>query len=331
MVRAGYDPKGTVRFFERILEEEKQYPNDIPPYLFSHPEVADRIEAIEIAAASLKPTQPMAAEPAGDGALAAALPVVQARLAKLKQAKRTHLPAAASPTDRTPSRADLGAAQALADAGELDAALLQLAAAEAASPDDPRIPYLKGELLFEAGRFAEAAASYRRTAQLDASRAKVFYQMGLAYKEIGDRPRAVYALEQAAVRAGETSTLRRRADWEVFKLTFTILLEVGFADGEKDGETPAGAARDSFAEGASRLAWWARLNPRFRHWSEHFSLRWTAPDGRVMQDEEIDELADDALRSRLDLEPGAAAGTWTAELHLRGESVDRRNVEVRPR
>jgi len=285
MVRAGYDPRGTVRFFERILEAEQRNPIDIPPYLFSHPEVEDRIEAIEIAAESLQPTL------AADAALEAALPVVQARLAKLKQANRTRLPATARSFDRAPSQVDLAAVQALAEAGDLEAALRQLAVAEAANPDDPRIPYLTGELLFEAGRFEEAAARYRRTTQLDASRAKVFYQMGLAYKEIGDRPRAVNALEQAAVRAGETSTLRQRADWEVFKLTFSILLEVGFGDGEEGGETPVGAARDGFAEGASQLAWWARVSPRFRHWTDDFSLRWTAPDGRVVQDDEVEKLA----------------------------------------
>jgi predicted Zn-dependent protease len=327
MVRAGYDPAGSARFFERILEEKKRNPDDIPPYLFSHPDVEDRIAAIEIAAESLQPTH------APDPSLEEALPVVQARLAMLADANRSRLPMVSPPIDRARADPELAEARALAEGGDDDAALVRLERAQAANPEDPRIPFLVGELLLAAGRYDEAAASYRRTLRLDTSRARVFFELGLAYKEMGERHRAVYAFEQATLRAGEASTLQKRANWEVFKLTFTIVPEAGFADGseDEDGDTPVGFARAEFREGVRRIAWWADLNPRFEHFIESFVLRWTAPDGRVMQEGGVEEYGDRVVGSILELEEGAAAGTWTAELLLRGEGVDRRTVVVRPR
>jgi predicted Zn-dependent protease len=327
MVRAGYDPEGTTRFFERILEEQKRYPNDIPPYLYSHPEVGDRIASIEIAAESLRPTQ----EPDPD--LEEALLVVQARLAKLVDMNRSSLPRFTPPVDRATTDPALEEAQALTETGDRDEALVRLGQAQARNPEDPRIPFHVGELLFDAGRYEEAAVAYRRTIRLDASRGKVFFKLGLAYKEMGERHRAVYALEQAALRAGETSTLRRRANWEVFKLTFTIVPEAGFADGSKDEhrDTPVGFAREEFREGDRRIAWWARVNPRFQSYVDEFVLRWTAPDGRVVQEEAVDEYSRLFVGSILALENGAAAGEWTAELLLGEELVDRRKVAVRAR
>jgi predicted Zn-dependent protease len=324
MVRAGYDPAGSTRFFERILEERKRYPDNIPPYLYSHPEVEDRIASIEIAAETLQPTK----HPDPD--FEKVLPVVQARLAMLVDTNRSSLPRYTPPVDRVMTDPALEEALALASVGDRDEALLRLGQAQARSPDDPRIPFHVGELLFEAGRYEEAAAAYRRTLRLDASRGRVFFKLGLAYKEMGERHRAVFALEQAARRAGDASTLRRRADWEVLKLTFTIIPEAGFADGSEDehGDTPVGLAREEFREGERRIAWWARVHPRFQSYVETFALRWTAPDGRVVQEEGVDEYSRSSIGSILELEEGATAGEWTAELLLGEEVLDRRKVAV---
>jgi predicted Zn-dependent protease len=327
MARAGYDPAGITRFFERILEEQKRTPNVIPPYLYSHPEVEDRIAAVEIAAESLRPTH----EP--DPAFEEVLPIVQARLALLVDKNRSSLPRHTPPLDRLDADPAIEEALALAEAGNRDEALVRLGQAQARNPDDPRIPFHVGELLFAAGRYEEAAAAYRRTLQLDASRGLVFFKLGLAYKEMGERHRAVYALEQAARLAGDTSTLRKRADWEVLKLTFTIIPEAGFADGSEDerGDTPAGFSREEFREGDRRIAWWARVHPRFQSYVDAFELRWTAPDGRVVQQEDVEEYSRSAIGSVLALEQGATAGEWTAELLLGDEVVDHRKVAVLPR
>jgi len=325
MVRAGYDPKGSVRFFERLLEIEKQRPEQIPPYLFSHPDVADRIEAIEIAAREMRPTQPPTPN------LEERLRVVQSRLARLEALNRTSLPAAARSADRPDAQPVLDAAQALAEDGDVDSAIELLSDAERRHPEEPRIPYRIAEWQLENGRFAEAAAAYRRTAALDDSRAKVFYQMGLAYAQTDDRPRAVYAFEQAAARAGETSQLREQADWEIFKLIFTILPEAGFADGGRRGDTPVGDSREVFVEGDSRLAWWGRVNPRFRGYVEAFVVRWTDPRGRVVKEDFVEAFGSTRFGSVLELDDGATPGTWTVDLLLGTDRVERQTVMVRPR
>jgi len=324
MVRAGYDPRGSVRFFERLLEIEKQRPEQIPPYLFSHPAVADRIGAIEIAAKELEPSKP----PAPD--LAARLPVVQARLARLAARSRTHLPIAAPSGDRPDAGPLVERASTMADAGDLAGAIAVLAEAEPRHPEEPRIPYHIAEWSFERGDFAAAAEAYRRTVALDDSRARVWFQMGLAYARTDDRPRAVYAFENAAARAGEASQLRRQADWEIFKMIFTILPESGFADGGRGRETPAGAARDAFAEGDERLAWWGRVSPRFGGYVEHFEVRWVAPDGRVAQQDPVDEHGAYGFSSELEFDDGATPGTWTVELLLGTDTVTRETVTVQP-
>ena len=94
------------------------------------------------------------------------------------------------------------------------------------------MPFRVGELLAAQGRQAEAIEAYRRTVKLDPTRALVFFRLGLAYREIGERHRAVYAFEQASLRAGPGNVLQRRADWEVEKLTFTIVPESGVSEGD---------------------------------------------------------------------------------------------------
>ena len=86
LTRAGYEPAGITRFFQRILEEQEHYPDDIPPYLFSHPDVEDRIESVRTQAESLHPTR------VPDPDLAASLPAVQERLRLLIETGRVSLP-----------------------------------------------------------------------------------------------------------------------------------------------------------------------------------------------------------------------------------------------
>jgi tetratricopeptide (TPR) repeat protein len=256
--------------------------------------------------------------------------LVQTRLARLIDSNRASLPIPAATGDRVDSKPALREAETLANTGDVEGALAVLREAERADSDDPRIPFQIGDLLSRAGRHEEAAESYRRTLSLDVSRARVFFQLGLAYRETGQRHRAVYAFEQASMRAGEASPLRERAEWEVFKLTFTVLSEVGFADGSEDetAGTPLGAPREAFPAGARRMAWWARLNPRFRSYSDEFLLRWTGPGGRVVQQREVERFEGSVIGSVLKLRDGAQPGEWSAELLLADELVDRSTVQV---
>jgi predicted Zn-dependent protease len=328
MTRAGYPPASITRFFERILAEQRAMPDSIPPYLFTHPNVEDRISAVRAQAEKLHPPASEAAPPGDD----AALRDTQTRLAQLIDARRASLPGQPPPD---PALIDpmLAEAERLAAAGQPDAALLQLASAQASQPDDPRVPFRVGELLAEQGRFAEAATAYRRTVQLDPTRALVFFKLGLAYRQIGERHRAVYAFEQASLRAGPGNALQRRADWEVEKLTFAIVPESGVAAGDPLGSDvrPVPQPNASFAAGTPSIGWWARLGARFVPYSEKIRVRWKAPDGRVVQDEKAERPRRPYVGSVLEFGAGGAnpPGTWTVEASIDDDVIDSQRFEVR--
>jgi predicted Zn-dependent protease len=323
MTRAGWQPDAITRFFERIVAEKQRYPNQIPPYLFSHPDVEDRIAAVRQQAKTLAPTR------VADPQLAAQLPEVQARLAWLLDTRRTSAPPPEPPED--PRKLDplLEQAERLAQEGQIDEALFALARAEGLEPRDPRAPYRIGELLAARGRHREATQAYRRALRLDPTRALVFYKLGLSYRHLGDRHVAVYAFEQASRRAGATSSLRQRADWQIETLIFPVLLEAGFADGDESlGETPFGQPKRVFSATAPSVVFWGRLSPRYPDYPEHLRVRWTDPHGRAMSEVEIEEHRGSWLSSALDLPAGAASGEWAAEVWYRSDLLERHAFRI---
>ncbi len=105
MSRAGYDPQGMAHFFEKIQAEERPGAIEIPPYLYSHPALKDRIKAVETEAPTLRvhgsPPEELATE----------MPEAQLRLTELIAAQRTSLPQAITPVDRAAGDAVLAAAE----------------------------------------------------------------------------------------------------------------------------------------------------------------------------------------------------------------------------
>ena len=79
------------------------------------------------------------------------------------------------------------------------------------------------------------------------------------------------------------------------------------------------------------MAWWARVNPRFRDYAEEFVMRWSDPQGWGRQEEPVDAHRGTRIDSVLDLDTGASPGVWTAELLLRGDRVGRFRIPVVPR
>jgi len=325
MTRSGFYPAAITRFFERILAEQRTSPDRIPPYLFTHPEVEARIAAVTAQAGELRPSVEHAPS------LDAELRQAQARLAQLIDAKRASLPGP-PPPDRALSDPLLADAERLEAAGEPDAALLVFARAEAAEPDDPRVPFRVGELLATQGRHAEAIEAYRRTVRLDPTHALVFFKLGRSYREIGERHHAVYAFEQASLRAGAGNVLQRRADWEVEKLTFAIVPESGVSEGDALGADarPVPAANPSFSASTRRIGWWARLGNRFVPYGDQIRVRWLAPDGHVVQDEEAERPRKPYVAASLAFDaPGARpAGTWTVEARIDDDVIDSQRFTV---
>ncbi|NIO11622.1 MAG: M48 family metalloprotease, partial [Deltaproteobacteria bacterium] len=53
MTEAGYDPRGSLSFFQTLARERAFNPVNAPPYLLTHPLTGDRIASVEIAIRSL--------------------------------------------------------------------------------------------------------------------------------------------------------------------------------------------------------------------------------------------------------------------------------------
>jgi tetratricopeptide (TPR) repeat protein len=326
MAEAGYDPAGIARFFQRIMDEQEDMPFGIPPYLYSHPEVDRRIGYVEAQASRLESAPPL------DPALQERMVAVQARLAQLLDQGRASL---IDPRPR-PQRARtdflLQESREALENGDGALALDLLGRAEAVDPNDPRVHFHTAELLFESERHTEAIESYQQTIRLDPTHALVFYRLGESHKALGERERAVFAFEQAALRAGEKSSLRARADWEVVKLTFRLIEESGLADGVKSAaaDTPLGASVESFSPGARRLAWWGKLGLRFQSALNRMRVRWRDPSGGVAAETPIVKLERPYAGATLELPaPGAASGRWTLEVLIDEDVIERRDVPVR--
>ncbi len=331
ITRAGYEPAAMTDFLQKILSSSQQFPDSLPPYLATHPFPEDRIAAISEDAKTLSPRH------SPKPPLQLAMVRAQDRLALLLGTRRAHVNEPIAEPDPV-TTALLAEANEFARAGQIDRALLMLGRIDSSESRDPRVPFRIGELLFESGRYRDAIESFLRTLDIDPSRAQVFYQLGLAFKAIGERHRAVYAMEQAILRASDTSDFTRRVEWEIFKLTFDSIADSGFADGSdaEDGDTPFGISQTEFTTETQRIAWWAKLGSRFTSYSHLFVVRWLDPAGNIAQEEAAHEHGNAVIGSVLDFEPRAGGvggefgvGQWNVELLLENEVIQRRSVEVR--
>lgn len=321
--RAGFDPSRAAHFFERILEKQARYPDSVPPYLFSHPQVAERIRVVEEQAKTLAPVR----EPAPG--TRERFRAMQGRLAQLLDMKRVELPGSGVATDHRANDPELEKIDQLIRAGQPDAALSALATVSIADPEDPRVPFRVGELLYESGRLAGAIAAYRRTIELDSARALVFYKLGIAYRDSGDRLRAVYALEQVLHRGTTSGPLATRARWEVVKLTFGVIAEAGFGDGTSasSGGTPAGKSVERYPLDAQRLVWWGRVSGPVLHQKDRIRIRWRDPTGSIIRESAAQDAGRVHLTSRLAM-PGALPGVWIVEVILDESVVYRSAIRV---
>ena len=318
MARGGYDVRGMAHFFQRIVAAEKRPgPQGLPPYLYTHPDVAERIAGVQARAEQLRPVS----EP--DPALGAAFYEAQRRLAMLEASDRTvwrepQLPDAREGSDHALRLADEQAARE-----DTEGALAVLGSAEQAAPEDPRLPFRRGEILEAAGRREEAVAAYRRAVELNPTTGLVLYKLGRAYAEIGDRHRAAYYLEQALLNLGGTSAVRKRAEKELERVSFPVLLEAGLS--ESFDEQP-GRERSEF-EAGGEVVWWARVAPHYRGERDEITVRWRSPAGVVEHEDAVETHRRPYVAARF---RPAAPGRWTLEAALDDHTIDRRPFRITP-
>ena len=324
MGRAGMRPDAISRFFERIVAVKSQDPLRIPPYLYSHPDVEQRIDTVRTLSSRVE----VLPKPAETEPLRAAFTRAKTRLETLlaQQGKPLIAPRAAASAD---VEALLASASQADEAGADEQALALLQEAAARAPDDPRVHFRIGELEARAQRHAAAALAFERTLEIDPTRALVFFNLGESTKALGDRQRAVYAFEQAARRAGAAGSLRARANWEVIKLTFPVVVESGLS-ARLDAETGAlGLPVDRYAVGARSLSWWGRLGPRYLEHAEELTAHWIPPGEREGESTPVRVLDQGLVATALELpEPGASAGSWALELRLQGDVMLHLDIPV---
>jgi predicted Zn-dependent protease len=318
LVRAGYDPMGMATFFERLSAERRpDLGFEVPPYLLSHPQIESRLDA---AVARARTTTISGVR---DSQALTWFGDLQVRLARVLDSGRTTLPAGHPAPDPKQSGAALAAAEREARAGALEAAVATLEAGERAQPYDARLPFRRGEWLRELGRRPAAIAAWQRALALDPEVALTYFQIGRAYKELGDRVNAVFYLEQAERRFEPGKTGQLRSERLIRLLTLPLFVEAGLADGAQGAgaDTPLGQSREEFPLAAEAVHWWARVEPEWTDRRREIAVRFTAPSGAVAQDEKVKTLRTHLVTAELPLAQHAEAGIWQVTAHLDGEEV----------
>jgi hypothetical protein len=205
------------------------------------------------------------------------------------------------------------------EAENLDAADLLLAEAQILEPNDPRVALARADVADERRDWAAAKDHLTRAFELDPHVALVQYRLGLEHKRLGNRTRAVFYLEEAASSYRPGSAGRKRAEFEIQRLTFKVVDVSKLRGGD-------GVERNTFRPGET-VVWWGDVANRFMEHNPVFELRWTQPDGSVAKRENVRMNTLGHVSGSFDTR-GAAPGTWAVEVMTGDTSVDWREFHI---
>jgi predicted Zn-dependent protease len=318
MVRAGYDPRGMIRFFERILADIGPNRPPVPPYLFTHPALQERISTVEaLIERTRPPTNLVQTDPR--------LHDMQTRLAALRAsvAGGTGLHARQS-FDRSKTDPFLERAQVALQAERLQEADETLQEAEMLEPGDPRIPLARADIAERQDRLEDAADHLRRAVELDPNVPLVHYRLGVLHKRLGNRSEAVFHLEQAVSGFGPTSSLRNRAELEIRTLSFPLLEDSDLGTGGRFDRTE----REEFFVGDT-VTWWGSISRQLMSKNPLLRVRWIGPGGNVAEEDRVRMDPFGHFSADLDTTE-RPPGKWQVRV-LAGDSiVDRRTFRLTP-
>ena len=231
MRRAGYDPRGMLDFFKKMLDEQRLTPNAAPPYLLSHPLTDARLNNLEAALHAHQwdagPRQPTTAE------LERVQLLARARMETARDLiERYRRDVEAAPSDGRarellglayfetgafePARQALVGAQQLGmtavdrDLGrtflrlrQLDKARELLSRAAETNPDDP-VSHCELAKVYDAlGDSGAAIREYERTLQLAPTLEEAHYGLGMLEGRTGRPGEGFYHLAIACKMRGE--------------------------------------------------------------------------------------------------------------------------------
>ncbi|MCE2391651.1 MAG: M48 family metalloprotease [Proteobacteria bacterium] len=309
LVKAGYDPLGMTRFFQRILAAHPHAGEGIPSYLFTHPALEERVAQAKV---ELRRTDaPRRLNRADERLLE-----IQERLAQLdaRPAGGSGLRARVQ-FDRSRTDPLLEAAGSAARNGEIGRAHALLEQAQEAEPNDPRVALRRADLAERAGELETARDHLTRAWELDPRVPLTQYRLGRLHRKLGNRSRAVFFLEQAAANYRPGSRLRARAEFEIQRIEFPILDKVWW------GNAPDGA--ESFVRGEP-IHWQAELGSRYEGRGLTFHLEWHPPGGSPPHVQRIQAGRSRKVSAEFVPGAGAALGRWTLRVRVGDGVVDER-------
>ncbi|MGH6720258.1 MAG: M48 family metalloprotease, partial [Alphaproteobacteria bacterium] len=150
---AGLSARGLMTFLDRLADQELLSPTRQDPYLTTHPVTRDRVEHVR---------QHVALSPLADAPTPPEFAVlfdrIRAKLAGFIEPPASALRRFPESDGSVPAR--YGRAIALHRKSDLPGALALIDGLLAQSPDDPFFHELKGQVLYESGRAAEAVPDY---------------------------------------------------------------------------------------------------------------------------------------------------------------------------
>ncbi len=317
MIRSGYQPDGMIRFFQRILTESPHAGEGIPPYLFTHPALRERIAAARVDIKRLHPPWDLIRRDDR-------LPQIQARLALAVSSVvgGSGLQARAS-FDRKVSDPLLEQARQESGRGEFRRADQTLARAQKLEPQDPRLVLARADLAQERADLPAARLHLERAFEIDPSVPLVAYRLGLIHKQLANRSSAVFYLEQAVHGFSAHSSGRRRAELAIEQISFPVLDESGIGGRSEDGPS------NIFIRG-EEVTWSGRISRYFQTYNPELVVNWSDPSGVVVLEDRVRMNPFGHVSSSLRTKD-AALGRWKVSVRLGDSLLEEHSFQLRGR
>lgn len=230
---AGYDPSAISQILRKLYAEQQINPTQMPPYFLSHPMTGERLTNLEavLGKAEWKSKAPSGSErmhraqaiargyaqtreqcvPEYERALASATPERKPEALELLGVLMTHgedyelADQYLRQAERAGRNVDRELGRTAFRRGQLDEAKQRLGRALAKAPDDWDVLADLGQIDYQQGRYAEAAAKFEHSVRLEPYRPMVVQSFSRALAKIGKEGAAYYWQGRSSQMLGDPS------------------------------------------------------------------------------------------------------------------------------